>query len=987
MNIALFRHPHLLLAALFVLISPGRGEILSQYNMGPNGSTPGSGVPTTVGLNVSATTMAAGSGMALDYTSPATQPTSTPYLRTTFTAVGGTPALAITNNAYFNFTVTANAGYVLNLTSLNFDAMRGGAGTPRGYVVRSSVDGFSANLAQSDIGTARPTFTNVNVDLSAAAFQNLPTITFRIYSYSSATTSSVDFDSFTVNGTAQSPASTYLWTGSTNGNWNTTTANWTGAGSLFSDGVVVGFNDSAPGTANVTVVPSLVSPFAMGIDASSKSYSFAGGAVAVTSGLTKGGTETATINNSITAAYGTVNNGTLAIGTSGLLTAPVLTVNSPGNITVAAGGALGASTGMIVNGAFTLNNGTQTVATLGDSSTAGVTTLNATALTVTGTSTYNGKLTGNGSVVKTTGGILTLAGTTNDFTGGTTISGGSLRINNATATGTGVVRVEPAGTLILGSDAALSVPITLAGGTIGATGAARTLNGDLTVENATISTLACHDPQNPATSMETVLLGVLHGTGTLNITAATGQGDPNGGGGIRFRNVTTASDFTGIINIANGAKLEIRSAGGSLNAAGTGSTLRLAGGTSGLTTAAGTYSQINLRTDVDAVYGNNVTLTGTGFVNIFAGPITGTIIDRTVTMGTLTIGDQQILAANSGSSVSGFKLVYSAVQLTGGIAGFSPGNVFATVGQEVSLGPITELAAASGFAKSGVSPLNLTAANSYTGPTSISAGTLRLGAAGALPATTALTVDGGIIDLNLAGVSNSQTVASLAGTGGIITNSDTANVRTLTVSQAGTTSFAGSINDAISLTKAGNGTLTLSGVNTYSGATAVDGGTLCVTGTVDNTTSLSVASGATFCAMDPHTVTLNGTITNNGTIRVSNGAHLEAAAAASFVNNGILDLISGTANLPANFTNGPGGIVVDASSVKVKTLNHATNTSTFTLTIDSYTGHSYQLKYSANLSDGFTPLGAPQQGVTGTTLTFTDPGATPGRGFYKIVVD
>ncbi len=45
------------------------------------------------------------------------------------------------------------------------------------------------------------------------------------------------------------------------------------------------------------------------------------------------------------------------------------------------------------------------------------------------------------AVAKTTGGVLRLSGITNDYTGGTTISGGTLLINNASGTGLGVGNV------------------------------------------------------------------------------------------------------------------------------------------------------------------------------------------------------------------------------------------------------------------------------------------------------------------------------------------------------------------------------------------------------------------------------------------------------------------------------------------------------------------------------------------------------------------
>jgi hypothetical protein len=38
-------------------------------------------------------------------------------------------------------------------------------------------------------------------------------------------------------------------------------------------------------------------------------------------------------------------------------------------------------------------------------------------------------------------------------------------------------------------------------------------------------------------------------------------------------------------------------------------------------------------------------------------------------------------------------------------------------------------------------------------------------------------------------------------------------------------------------------------------------------------------------------------------------------------------------------------------------------------------------------ANSFTDIGSPQQGATGTLLTFTDPSATGSRGFYRIVIN
>ena len=119
-----------------------------------------------------------------------------------------------------------------------------------------------------------------------------------------------------------------------------------------------------------------------------------------------------------------------------------------------------------------------------------------------------------------------------------------------------------------------------------------------------------------------------------------------------------------------------------------------------------------------------------------------------------------------------------------------------------------------GLTKTGAGLLSLTGASTYTGATTVDAGTLRLDPRGSLASTSALIVDGGIFDLENGG----QTVGSLSGTGGAITLGN----GSLTVDQATNTSFAGSIGGAGALTLAGGGTLALGNAgNSYAGGTSV----------------------------------------------------------------------------------------------------------------------------------------------------------------------
>ena len=115
-----------------------------------------------------------------------------------------------------------------------------------------------------------------------------------------------------------------------------------------------------------------------------------------------------------------------------------------------------------------------------------------------------------------------------------------------------------------------------------------------------------------------------------------------------------------------------------------------------------------------------------------------------------------------------------------------------------------------------------------SGGTDLQGGTLQL-ANGATLGSGSLTVNGGTLDLN----GNSITVASLGGSGGLITNSQSASTSTLTVDESSDTTYCGEIQDgdgAVGLDISGSASLCLTGNNVYSaGATVANGGTLAVT--------------------------------------------------------------------------------------------------------------------------------------------------------------
>ncbi|HEY3760448.1 MAG TPA: autotransporter-associated beta strand repeat-containing protein [Verrucomicrobiae bacterium] len=150
--------------------------------------------------------------------------------------------------------------------------------------------------------------------------------------------------------------------------------------------------------------------------------------------------------------------------------------------------------------------------------------------------------------------------------------------------------------------------------------------------------------------------------------------------------------------------------------------------------------------------------------------------------------------------------------------------------------------------------LTLANANTFTGPTTVAAGTLSIANTLALQNSTLVFNNGKVNFGNL----TSATLGGLAGVQNLrLINSSSAAI-TLTVGSNNlSTAFSGSLSGlGSSLVKIGTGTLTLNGANTYTGTTTVSAGTLEITnGGVINGGALG---GAGFL-VDGGTVTSSGT--------------------------------------------------------------------------------------------------------------------------------
>lgn len=216
------------------------------------------------------------------------------------------------------------------------------------------------------------------------------------------------------------------------------------------------------------------------------------------------------------------------------------------------------------------------------------------------------------------------------------------------------------------------------------------------------------------------------------------------------------------------------------------------------------------------------------------------------------------------------------VNFNGGVLSFSAGNTIAanavstfnirkggasmdTGANTVAINQPLLNAGTGGLSKSGSGTLTLGGANTYIGPTTISAGTLKAGIASVADVSGAFGRNSAVTLANVAGAKmditgyNTQ-IGSLTG-GGATGGNVTLGAATLTVGGDNTSpaAYAGVISSsgspATSLIKTGNGTLLLNGVSTYTGATTVNSGIVGGTGTIAGTTTVAtnafVSGGST----------------------------------------------------------------------------------------------------------------------------------------------
>ncbi|EAQ5770966.1 TPA_asm: autotransporter outer membrane beta-barrel domain-containing protein [Salmonella enterica subsp. enterica serovar Senftenberg] len=562
---------------------------------------------------------------------------------------------------------------------------------------------------------------------------------------------------------------------------------------------------------------------------------------------------------------------------------------------------------------------------------------------------FTNNIGGTGCVEKSGDDTLTLSGS-NTYTGGTLISGGTLVANDVNALGTGDVtdnaalmlntggdftnniggtgRVEKSGdgTLTLSGGNTYTGGTLISGGTLVATNVDALGSGDVT-DNATLELNTGGDFDNAISGSGQV---VKSGDETLTLSGANSYtgGTLISGGTLVASNV----EALGTGDVTDNATLELNTGGDFINSiGGTGrveksgdETLTLSGTnsyTGGTLISGGTL----IATNVDALGSGDVTDNATLELNTggdFTNNISGS--GQVVKSGDETLTLSGANTYTGGTTISGGTLVASNVEALG------TGDVTDNATLELNTsGTFDNVISGSGqVVKSGDDALTLSGANSYTGGTTISGGTLVASNVEALGSGDV--TNDAVLELNTGG----DFTNNISGSGQVVKSGD----ETLTLSGAnsytgGTTISGGTLiasnvealgsgdvtNDAVlelntggdfdnaisgsgQVVKSGDDALTLSGANTYTGGTTISGGTLVASnvealgsGDIDNYASLQLNASGQF-------VTANLTTHDNATTAIGAGSALRANTLTQEANS----------TLAVHLTNSNSGAIVTA---------------------------------------------------------------------------
>ena len=652
-----------------------------------------------------------------------------------------------------------------------------------------------------------------------------------------------------------------------------------------------------------------------------------------------GSGRTVTFNNTLSATgkwLATTGAGAITIGATGSVTAADIFVMNGGSLNLAGTLTSDATKGIRLGGDF---------GTTGDQDLSKSGTLNLT---------------------PSAGGV-SYAGIINSVGSNTS---GALAVNSQNTSGTNTL----SGAIILDSNLAISQA---AGGTL-----ALTTGGiDLKALTLTLTSGAGSNINASGVIANSAGSGSLSkgGAGTLTLS---GNNTFGGGIGINEGTVIVGHDSglgSGIVYLGNGgpsfantdATLLLNASGLTVSnqivtnkadtGGGLGTGLRTLGGN--FTTGSSTFSgTINLDGGAVLTAGAGGTVNFTG---VIANGIDTGFVSRAITVnasgGTVALSNTNTytggttLTAGTLSFANGSLGTTGAITMNGGTLQWATGNTqdlsarltmvnaksatFDTNGNNVTLGTAFGGATSGSLVKSGSGTLSLTGTNTYTGGSSINAGTLSF-ANGSLGTTGAITMNGGTLQWATGNTENISARLTMV-------NATAATFDTNGNNVILGTAFGGATSG--SLVKSGAGILTLSGVNTYTGKSTINGGTLSIAAD----TGLGTAPGSAVADQ----LTLNGgtlkVTANSQTLHANRGVTLGASGGTfdfsgrgtgeSFTVGGVITG-SGPLTLASSGDMSAGGGGASGAGIK---LNQATNTYIGDTTITSGL-----VTYTNNLSFG-----------------------------------
>jgi autotransporter-associated beta strand protein len=478
--------------------------------------------------------------------------------------------------------------------------------------------------------------------------------------------------------------------------------------------------------------------------------------------------------------------------------------------------------------------------------------------------TYSGRITGTGGIVKAGSGVLTLSGS-NGFVGPTTIAGGVLSISTTAA----LPGWNVSGRYGVADGATLAVSNTVSEAAI--------LTMVQTGNFATRAAIGFDTSAGPRTYAAD--LGGIRGTfgltkvggNTLIITGSNSYTGPTvvTGGTLQIgTGATVGSIASGVIDLAEGGAVAFNRSddvaypgviGGAGNLLKQGAGTLVLSGSNGFTGITRVVSGTLAVAHVAALAGSTLDLdiADAGGVRLaVAGPTTYVI-------GGLQGGRRLDLGANSIS-----------------LGGNDHDTIYAG-----------EISGSGGLVKTGSGTLSLSGSSSFTGTTRLVGGTLSLEHPAALAGSTLQfdTADAGLLGLD-AGPATTYLFGGLAGDRSIAASGNTLSVG----GNGESTTYAGVISGTGGLEKSGGGTTVLTADHLFSGRTAVLAGLLRIgaggtTGSLASST-IDLAAGAVIAFDRVDALRLDATLSGPGSLEKRGAGTLTLAAATTF---------SGTARITA----------------------------------------------------------------------------------------